>query len=131
MIAIIMEGVLFVALVAAGGALLYFVLTSFTPCIFPMIPITLAVLGHGAEKRSRAQNFLLSLCYVHGIALTYSVMGVIAASSRFGSITMPSSTSTKTGRAPIEAMAPTVAKNVYGVVITSSPGPTLASIALI
>lgn len=56
------------------------ILTSFTPCIFPMIPITLAVLGHGAEKRSRAQNFALSLCYVHGIATTYSILGVIAAS---------------------------------------------------
>lgn len=31
MIAIIMEGVLFVALVAAGGALLYFVITTYTP----------------------------------------------------------------------------------------------------
>ncbi|MCC6316706.1 MAG: hypothetical protein IT361_03355 [Gemmatimonadaceae bacterium] len=31
MIAIIMEGVLFVALVAAGGALLFFVVTTFTP----------------------------------------------------------------------------------------------------
>jgi thiol:disulfide interchange protein DsbD len=57
------------------------VLTSFTPCIFPMIPITLAILGHGAEKRSRWQNFLLSLCYVHGIATTYSILGIAAASS--------------------------------------------------
>lgn len=57
------------------------ILTSFTPCIFPMIPITLAVLGHHAESRTRAQNFLLSLSYVHGIALTYSLMGVLAASS--------------------------------------------------
>lgn len=57
------------------------VLTSFTPCIFPMIPITLAILGHESEKRSRAQNFLLSVFYVHGIATTYSVLGVIAASS--------------------------------------------------
>ena len=30
--------------------------------------------------------------------------------------------STKTGLAPVRAMAPAVAKNVYGVVITSSPG---------
>jgi thioredoxin:protein disulfide reductase len=57
------------------------ILTSFTPCIFPMIPITLAILGHDSQKRSRKQNFLLSLSYVHGIATTYSLLGVIAASS--------------------------------------------------
>lgn len=57
------------------------ILTSFTPCIFPMIPITLAVLGHHSEKRTRLQNFTLSLVYVHGIALTYSLLGLFAASS--------------------------------------------------
>lgn len=57
------------------------VLTSFTPCIFPMIPITLAVLGSDSNKRSRAQNFLISCIYVLGIATTYSILGLIAASS--------------------------------------------------
>lgn len=68
----------------AWGLLLVFiagVLTSFTPCIFPMIPITLAVLGNHAQERSRVQNFLLSVVYVLGIATTYSVLGLIAASS--------------------------------------------------
>jgi thiol:disulfide interchange protein DsbD len=55
------------------------ILTSFTPCIFPMIPITLSVLGHDVEKNSRTENFLRSLFYVHGIAFTYSTLGVIAA----------------------------------------------------
>lgn len=64
------------------------VLTSFTPCIFPMIPITISILGHNAEKNSRAQNFIRSLFYVLGIAVTYSILGVIAASSGklFGNI---------------------------------------------
>lgn len=57
------------------------ILTSFTPCIFPMIPITLAVLSKGSETRSRSQNFLLSIMYVLGIAITYSSLGLIAASS--------------------------------------------------
>ncbi len=57
------------------------ILTSFTPCIFPMIPITLAILAKDSEKRTRAQNFLLSVFYVHGIALTYSILGVAAAKS--------------------------------------------------
>src|SRR6266851_8011421 len=36
--------------------------------------------------------------------------------------------STKTGVAPTRAIAPTVAKNVYGVVMTSSPGPMFSAI---
>jgi len=57
------------------------ILTSFTPCIFPMIPITLSILGHDAEKKSRLQNVTRSIFYVLGIALTYSILGVIAAAS--------------------------------------------------
>lgn len=55
------------------------VLTSFTPCIFPMIPITMSVLGHDAAKNSRSENLLKSLFYVLGIAITYATLGVIAA----------------------------------------------------
>lgn len=55
------------------------ILTSFTPCIFPMIPITISILGHDAEKNSRGENFLRSLLYVLGIAFTYSILGVLAA----------------------------------------------------
>ncbi len=55
------------------------ILTSFTPCIFPMLPITLSILGHHAEQRTRIQNFMRSLIYVLGIATTYSLLGVAAA----------------------------------------------------
>lgn len=55
------------------------ILTSFTPCIFPMIPITISILGHDAEKNSRAENLLRSALYVLGIAFTYSLLGVLAA----------------------------------------------------
>lgn len=68
-----------------GASLLFVflagIVTSFTPCIFPMIPITLAVLGNHSQQRSRWQNFLHSLIYVHGIATTYSILGLIAAST--------------------------------------------------
>lgn len=57
------------------------ILTSFTPCVFPMIPITLAVIGNRAHARSKTQNFLASLTYVFGIALTYAVLGIVAAES--------------------------------------------------
>lgn len=64
------------------------VLTSFTPCIFPMIPITLAILGKDVEARTRTQNFLASVIYVIGISLTYALLGLFAASSGvlFGSL---------------------------------------------
>lgn len=63
------------------------ILTSFTPCIFPMIPITLAVLGKQAHVRSRWQNIIVAHLYVFGIATTYALLGVVAAltGSLFGS----------------------------------------------
>ena len=57
------------------------VLTSLTPCIYPLIPITLAVIGARAKEQTRMKSFLLSVCYVLGIATTYSVLGVGAAST--------------------------------------------------
>jgi thiol:disulfide interchange protein DsbD len=55
------------------------VLTSLTPCIYPMIPITLAVLGARTKGQSKVKSFSLSLAYVFGIAFTYSILGVAAA----------------------------------------------------
>lgn len=62
-------------------------LTSFTPCIFPMLPITISILGYEADKKSRLHNFSRALSYVLGIAITYSSLGVAAAltGSLFGS----------------------------------------------
>lgn len=59
---------------------------SFTPCVYPMIPITVAVIGGQAtDKQSTARKplaaFFLSLVYVSGIAIVYSAMGVAAAST--------------------------------------------------
>lgn len=56
-------------------------LTSLTPCIYPMIPITLAVLGTKNQNQPKMKSFLLSLIYVLGIASTYSILGIIAASA--------------------------------------------------
>ena len=57
------------------------VLTSLTPCIYPMIPITAGVLGGAAGGdggTSRVRAVLLTACYVVGLALVYSVLGLIA-----------------------------------------------------
>ena len=57
---------------------LFGLLTSLTPCVYPLIPITFAILG-GREKKSRWKSFLTSLLYVFGIAITYSSLGLVAA----------------------------------------------------
>jgi cytochrome c-type biogenesis protein len=76
--------------VAAGLALFIAGLaTSLTPCVYPMIPITAGILGGaGAEGRSRAQTLKLTLAYVLGLALVYSLLGLLAGLSGtlFGSI---------------------------------------------
>ena len=63
-------------------------LTSLTPCIFPMIPITLSILGTQVIGQSRSKSFVLSLCYVFGIGITYALLGVMAAKtgSLFGAM---------------------------------------------
>lgn len=53
---------------------------SFTPCIYPMIPITVAIIGGQGNQRP-LRGFYLSLIYVLGIAVVYSALGVAAAST--------------------------------------------------
>jgi len=57
---------------------LFGVLASFTPCIYPIIPITISVLG-ARQARSKAQGFSLALIYVLGLSVTYTVLGMFAA----------------------------------------------------
>ncbi len=61
------------AIAFAGG-----VLTSLTPCVYPLIPITVSIFG-AKQSQSRAQAMALSGLYVLGIALTYSALGATAA----------------------------------------------------
>lgn len=56
------------------------VLISFTPCIYPVIPITIAVIG-ARGGGSKVRGFVLSLIYVTGMAVTYTILGAIAALS--------------------------------------------------
>jgi cytochrome c-type biogenesis protein len=56
------------------------VLVSFTPCVYPLVPVTIAFIGaRGSGSRSRA--LILSLIYVLGMAVTYTALGAIAALS--------------------------------------------------
>ncbi len=49
-----------------------------TPCVYPMIPITLGYFSHQSEGRT-SRVFVLALMYLLGIAITYSTLGVVAA----------------------------------------------------
>ena len=55
-------------------------LTSFTPCVYPLIPITVTIFG-AREVKSQWQGFLLAATYVLGMAVMYSALGFAAARS--------------------------------------------------
>lgn len=67
------------------------VLTSLAPCIYPMIPITAAIVGGtsvGDAPRPRSRTVLLTLTYVFGLALAYASLGLFAGltGTLFGSV---------------------------------------------
>lgn len=74
-------------LVFLGG-----VLTSLTPCIYPMIPITAAIVGgqstQTAAPAGKWRPIRLTVLYVLGLALAYATLGLIAGLSGtlFGAI---------------------------------------------
>jgi thiol:disulfide interchange protein DsbD len=75
-----------VALAALFGA---GVLTSLTPCVYPMIPITAGILAGSAESgQSYRRTVGLTLAYVSGLALFYAILGLIAGltGSLFGTV---------------------------------------------
>ncbi len=59
-----------------------------TPCVLPMIPINLAIIGAGARAGSRGRGFLLGAAYGGAMALVYGVLGlvVILTAGTFGTI---------------------------------------------
>lgn len=64
------------------------VATSLTPCIYPMIPITVGLLGGRGEAQSRRRTTLLTASYVFGLALVYASLGLLAGitGSLFGAV---------------------------------------------
>lgn len=59
------------------GAFLGGVLVSFSPCVYPLVPVTLGFIGVKAGS-SRLRGLVLSLVYVSGMAVTYSILGLFA-----------------------------------------------------
>ncbi|MEH6456483.1 MAG: protein-disulfide reductase DsbD [Cocleimonas sp.] len=54
---------------------------TFTPCVFPMIPILSGIIAGQGSDNSTKKSFFLSLSYVLAMAVTYAIVGVIAALS--------------------------------------------------
>ena len=71
------------ALVLIGGLAL-----NLTPCVLPLIPINLAIIGAGTRAGSRALGFALGSSYGLAMAVVYGVLGlaVILTAGTFGTI---------------------------------------------
>ncbi|OVE82131.1 hypothetical protein BVY04_01730 [bacterium M21] len=68
------KGLLLMLLGAFGAGLLL----SLTPCVYPMIGITVAVIG--GKDATKRQTILRTFAYVLGLSLVYAIIGVIVAS---------------------------------------------------
>lgn len=53
------------------------ILVSFSPCVYPLLPITIGFIG-ASNQKDKFHSFLLSLIYVLGMAITYCILGVFA-----------------------------------------------------
>ena len=76
-LAAILEGsqtwTLLVFLIAFLGG----ILDSMTPCVYPVIPVVISYMGAKSNKKKSA-GFFLSLFFVVGLAITYSIVGLLA-----------------------------------------------------
>lgn len=54
---------------------------AFTPCVFPMYPILTSIIVGQGQQLSHGRAFRLSFAYVQGMALTYSLLGLVVASA--------------------------------------------------
>jgi thiol:disulfide interchange protein DsbD len=57
-----------------GGLLL-----SFTPCVFPMYPILTGIIVGQGKQLTTKKAFTLSFFYVQGMAVTYTILGIVVA----------------------------------------------------
>lgn len=76
-------GVLSILLILLGGLAL-----NLTPCVLPMIPVTLAIIGAGARAGSRLRGLGLGLLYGLGMTVAYGLLGIVVVltGSFFGTI---------------------------------------------
>jgi len=72
-----------ILLILVGGLAL-----NLTPCVLPMIPVNLAIIGAGVQSKSRKTGFMLGSVYGLGITLVYGILGlaVVLGGARFGTL---------------------------------------------
>ncbi|MGL4978831.1 MAG: protein-disulfide reductase DsbD [Plesiomonas sp.] len=64
--------------------LLFFILgigMAFTPCVLPMFPLLSSVVLGGGQRHSHRRAFILAMAYVQGMALTYTLLGLVVAAA--------------------------------------------------
>jgi thiol:disulfide interchange protein DsbD len=64
---------------AFGTAFVGGFLTSLTPCVYPLIPITVTLFGAREEHVSRARAMGLAAAYVSGMGAMYAALGIFSA----------------------------------------------------
>lgn len=68
------KGIFIIIVIILGGGLLL----NFTPCVLPMIPINLAIIGAGSKADSKWSGFLRGSVYGLGITIAYGTLGIFA-----------------------------------------------------
>ncbi|MGH8134155.1 MAG: protein-disulfide reductase DsbD [Steroidobacteraceae bacterium] len=68
-------------LVMIGEFFLAGLVLAFTPCVLPMVPILSGIIAGGGTRVTPARSFALSVAYVLGMALTYTLAGIAAAAA--------------------------------------------------
>ncbi len=78
------KGVLLTILIILLGGLAL----NLTPCVLPLIPINLAIIGAGTQAKSRKHGFIAGAVYGLGIAIAYGGLGlfVVFTGSTFGAL---------------------------------------------
>ena len=108
------------------GAFLWRVLLAFlaglgvslTPCVYPMIPITIAIIG-GRKEQSKLRGVGLTAIYVLGIAVTYAIVGLLVAmiGGRVQSVLQ-----SVWLRVPIAGLFVLLALSMFDVIVIQMPG---------
>ncbi len=62
---------------AIAMAFIWGLISSLTPCVYPMIPITVAFFGSQAADGSKKKTFALALTFTIGMAISFAALGVI------------------------------------------------------
>jgi thiol:disulfide interchange protein DsbD len=68
-------------LVMLGWFYLAGLVLAFTPCVLPMVPILSGIIAGGGRTLTTTRAFALSVTYVLGMALTYTLAGIACAAA--------------------------------------------------